>query len=250
MKGTPMRVMTQDWQHLLFAHWSYEPDMIRGLLPPQLAEQGVELDTFEGRAYVGLVPFQMRNLRLRGLPPIPTTADFPEVNVRTYVTHRGRPAVWFFSLDTPQILPTLVARTAFRLPYCWSRASVTVTGSTPGSILASSVERRWPGRATSTLAARIGEPVSPTPLTEFLTARWGLVATASVFGRQPSVWYGPVEHEPWHLHRAHLLDLDDHLLEAAGLPAPQGEPLLHYSAGVSTTVFSLERLSRADQPPI
>lgn len=245
-----MKVMTQDWRHLLFAHWSYDPDTVRALLPTRLAEHGVELDTFEGRAYVGLVPFQMHDLRLRGLPPIPTTANFPEINVRTYVTHRGRPAVWFFSLDTPQILPTLVARTAFRLPYCWSRASVTVTGSTPGSILASSVERRWPDRATSTLAVRIGDPVAPTALTEFVTARWGLVATASFFGRRPAVWYGPIEHEPWPLQSAELLDLDDALITAAGLPAPQGDPLLHYSPGVSTTVFGLERLARADQPPI
>lgn len=241
-----MRVMTQGWRHLLFAHWSYDPAVVESLLPPQLREHGVELDTFDGRAYVGLVPFQMRDLRLRGLPPIPTTSDFPEINVRTYVTHRGRPAVWFFSLDTPQVLPTLVARTAFRLPYCWARASVTVTGSDPGSILASNVERRWPDQARSSLAVRIGEPVEASPLTEFLTARWGLVATASFFGGRPAVWYGPVEHEPWPLRAAELLDLDDELLLAAGLPAPQGEPLLHYSPGVSTTVFSLERLS--DRP--
>lgn len=238
-----MKVMTQDWRHLLFAHWSYEPATVEALLPAHLRDHGVELDTFEGRAYVGLVPFQMQNLRLRALPPIPTTTNFPEINVRTYVTHRGRPAVWFFSLDTPQVLPTLVARTAFRLPYCLARASVTVTGSDQGSIFASSVERRWPGRGRSTLAARIGKPIPPTPLTNFLTARWGLVATASLFGRPPSVWYGPIEHEPWTLHDAELLDLEDELFIAAGLPAPEGDPLVHYSPGVSTTVFSLERLN-------
>jgi len=66
-----MKVMTQQWQDLLFAHWAYEPDVVQRLLP-----SGVELDTFEGKAYVGLVPFNMRNLRLRGLPPIPTTSNF------------------------------------------------------------------------------------------------------------------------------------------------------------------------------
>lgn len=238
-----MQVMTQDWRHLLFAHWSYEPAVVEALLPPHLRDHGVELDTFDGRAYVGLVPFQMQNLRLRGLPRIPTTANFPEINVRTYVRHRGRPAVWFFSLDTPQVLPTLVARLAFRLPYCLARASVTVTGTDPGSILASSVERRWPDRARSTLAARIGEPATPSALSNFLTARWGLVATAAVLGRPPAVWYGPIEHEPWPLFDAELLDLDDELFVAAGLPRPQGDPMLLYSPGVSTTVFSLERLA-------
>lgn len=238
-----MQVMTQDWRHLLFAHWSYEPEVVEALLPSHLRDHGVELDTFDGRAYVGLIPFQMRNLRLRGLPKIPTTSDFPEINVRTYVTHRGRPAVWFFSLDTPQVLPTLVARTAFRLPYCLAQASVTVTGSEPGSIVAGSVARRWPQKATSTMAARIGQPATPSPLTEFLTSRWGLVATASLFGRAPAVWYGPIQHEPWPLYEAELLDLDDELFAAAGLPTPTGDPALLYSPGVSTTVYSLERLS-------
>lgn len=85
--------MTQQWRDLLFAHWSYEPDVVQRLLP-----DGVELDTFEGRAYVALVPFNMRHLRVRYLPPIPTTANFAEINVRTYVISQGRPAVWFFSL--------------------------------------------------------------------------------------------------------------------------------------------------------
>ena len=83
--------MTQQWQDLLFAHWAYSPEVVQRLLP-----EGVELDTFAGNAYVGLVPFNMRNLRLRGLPPIPTTSNFAEVNVRTYVKSRGRSAVWFF----------------------------------------------------------------------------------------------------------------------------------------------------------
>ena len=83
-----MKVMTQQWQDLLFAHWAYPPEVVQRLLP-----EGVELDTFEGNAYIGLVPFNMRNLRLRGLPPIPTTSNFAEVNVRTYVKSRGRSAV-------------------------------------------------------------------------------------------------------------------------------------------------------------
>lgn len=251
------RVMTQRWQDLLFAHWAYEPDVVRRLLPPHLEDAGVELDCHEGKAYVGLVPFQMRDLRLRGLPRIPSTSDFAEINVRTYVTVRGRPAVWFFSLDTDRILPTLVARTAFRLPYCFGRTSVTVAGSARGAIHASRVERRWPDVATSSIAARIGDPVDTTPLTSFLTARWGLVATSTSLGsrglrgtrasgggasRLPPVWFGAIDHEPWPLHEATLLELDDELVSRAGLPKPEGDPLLVYSPGVTTTVYSLERI--------
>ena len=229
-----MKVMTQQWQDLLFAHWAYEPDVVQRLLP-----SGVELDTFEGKAYVGLVPFNMRNLRLRGLPPIPTTSNFGEVNVRTYVTSRGRSAVWFFSLDTQKLLPTLVARTAFKLPYCYGTTSVTLTGVGEGAILTSNVARKWPHHSSSAVAVRIGESVQPGPLENFLTSRWGLVSSS----RGDRLWYGAVEHEPWPLHRAELLHLDDNLVTAAGLPRPVGEPDLLFSPGGHTTIHSLERLS-------
>lgn len=229
-----VQVMTQQWRDLLFAHWAYEPEAVQRLLP-----NDVELDTFDGRAYVGLVPFNMRNLRLRYLPPIPTTSNFAEINVRTYVKSRGRSAVWFFSLDTPQLLPTVVARTAFKLPYCYAKASVNLVGSGEGAILTSSVERRWPSKATSSLAVRIGAPVIAGPFEDFLTSRWGLVSSS----RGGRLWYGPVEHEAWPLHSAEVLHLDDNLLLAAGLPAPQGDPHLLFSPGVHTTIHSLQRLS-------
>ena len=229
-----MKVMTQQWRDLLFAHWAYEPEVVQRLLPA-----GVELDTFEGSAYVGLVPFNMRNLRLRGLPPIPTTSNFAEVNVRTYVTSRGRSAVWFFSLDTQKLLPTLVARSAFKLPYCYGNASVTLTGAGEGAILTSNVIRKWPNRSSSAIAVRVGAPVQPSPLDNFLTSRWGLVSSS----RGDRLWYGAVEHEAWPLHRAELLHLDDNLITAAGLPHPEGEPQLLFSPGVHTTIHSLEKLT-------
>jgi uncharacterized protein YqjF (DUF2071 family) len=263
-----MRVMTQQWRDLLFAHWAFDPDVVRGLLPQHLWDLGVELDLFDNQAYVGLIPFQMQNLRIRGLPPIPSTTNFAEINVRTYVSYQGKPAVWFFSLDTAHLLPTIVARLAFNLPYCYGSASVTVTGHGEGAIYASRVERKWPNRSSSSLAARIGPPIETSPLASFLTARWGLVTTSnssrnSTFlpsrarstadsGRttspvkKPPTWFGAVDHEPWSLHSATLLDLDDDLVQSAGLPRPEGDPILLYSPGVSTTVYSLERI----RPPI
>lgn len=239
-----MEVMTQRWCNLLFAHWAYDPDTVRALLPTHLVDLGVELDCFEGSAFVGLIPFHMRDLRLRGLPRIPTTADFSEINVRTYVTYKGRPAVWFFSLDTAHLLPTVVARLAFRLPYCFGNASVTVTGDREGSIHATHVERRWPDRATTSMAARIGAPMETTPLASFLTARWGLISTTQGDGNtHPRTYYGAVDHEPWQLHSAELLDLDDELITSAGLPRPEGDPILFSSPGVTTTIYSLERLT-------
>src|SRR5689334_14368961 len=87
-------MMRQEWHDLLFAHWAFTPELVRPLVPTQL-----ELDLWHGAAYVGVVPFVIRNLRPRGVPPLPVLSHFPEINVRTYVTYRGIPGVWFFSLD-------------------------------------------------------------------------------------------------------------------------------------------------------
>ena len=247
-----MRVMTQQWRDLVFLHWEYDPEVVRaaitaGLHDADLDPDSVELDTYGGRAYVGLIPFRMRNLRLRGLPPIPTTSNFPEINVRTYVRSRGRSAVWFFSLDTPQLLPTVVARTAFRLPYCYADADVTSTadqGRPEGGVVTATVRRRWPAGGSTRIAVRVGSRIGPSDsdrdhdLDDWLTARWGLVSAS----RRGRLWYGPVEHEPWPLHRADVLHLDDSLITAAGLSAPTGAPHAMYSPGVSTTIRSLERL--------
>jgi uncharacterized protein YqjF (DUF2071 family) len=247
-----MRVITQQWRDLVFLHWEYEPEVVRaaierGLHQADLDPDSVELDTFDGRAFVGLIPFRMRNLRVRGLPPIPTTSNFPEINVRTYVRSRGRPAVWFFSLDTPQLLPTVVARTAFRLPYCYAEADVnsTVDERRPeGGVVTATVRRRWPKGGDTRIAVSVGSRIEARDtdrnheLDDWLTARWGLVSAS----RRGRLWYGPVEHEPWPLHRADVLHLDDSLISAAGLPTPAGSPHAMYSPGVSTTIRSLERL--------
>src|SRR5688500_15722341 len=105
-------IMTQTWSKLLFAHWPVPPEQIRPLLPPS-----VTLDTFDGQAWVGVVPFDIPNIRPRFLPPIPTMAHFLELNVRTYVTRDGKPGVWFFSLDAASRLAVEGARLAFHLPY-------------------------------------------------------------------------------------------------------------------------------------
>ncbi|MBU3690026.1 MAG: hypothetical protein B7C54_02135 [Acidimicrobiales bacterium mtb01] len=225
--------MTQRWQNLAFLHWAYEPEQVARLLP-----EGVELDTFEGKAYVALVPFQMRDLQVTRLPKIPGTSDFPEINVRTYVRSRGRPAVWFFSLDTPKLLPTIGARVAFRLPYCFGPSSVTLAGEGDGAVLTSEVSRRWPDRTSTSLALRVGAPLSEVgDFEHFLTDRWGLVAPRYGGGFN----YGAVEHGAWPLHTGEVLHLDDSLLTAAGLPAPQGEPHVLFSPGVDVGIQWLQR---------
>src|ERR1700722_9834071 len=96
------------WRDLLFAHWEVDAAVLRGLIP-----DGLELDLFDGRAYVGAVPFRMEGVRPRQISPIPGLDAFPELNLRTYVTAAGKPGVWFFSLDADQRLAVRVARRFF-----------------------------------------------------------------------------------------------------------------------------------------
>src|SRR5437764_14098290 len=105
-------IMTQTWHELLFAHWPIAPEKIRPLIPSVFT-----LDTFEGEAWVGVVPFRMSNVRPRWVPPMPGLSAFPELNVRTYVTIHGIPGVYFFSLDAGNPIAVAAARTVFHLPY-------------------------------------------------------------------------------------------------------------------------------------
>src|SRR5437867_5100192 len=105
-------VTTMRWHDLLFLHWPVRPEIIRPLIP-----NGLELDTFDGAAWIGVVPFRMTGVRLRWLPPLPGISAFPELNVRTYVRVRDRPGVYFFSLDAGSRTAVAMARAWFHLPY-------------------------------------------------------------------------------------------------------------------------------------
>src|SRR4029079_10001655 len=109
-------VMAQVWHDLLFMHWPMPVDRMHQRVPAPL-----ELDTFEGRASLGIVPFRESGVRVRWTPPLPGLSAFPELNVRTYVRHGDRPGVLFFSLDAASALAVSAARTWFRLPYYRAR---------------------------------------------------------------------------------------------------------------------------------
>lgn len=113
-----MIVMYQEWKHLLFLHWEMSPEIIQQYLPDRL-----KVDTYNGKAYIGIVPFFMCNVRPRFLPCVPLISNFPELNLRTYVydTETGIPGVWFFSLDAHQYLAVQIARNMFSLPYFYSK---------------------------------------------------------------------------------------------------------------------------------
>ena len=216
-------VMRQEWRNLAYVHWRYDPAVVQSLLPPELT-----VDTFEGSAWVGLIPFSMRNIGLPHGPSVPYFGSFPEINVRTYVVREGRPGVWFFSLDVNRFLPALVARLSYRLPYCWGRASHEVTDD----VWTTRVQRRWPKSVDPIeIVLRPGDSIEPTELDHFLTARWGLYSRS-----RRGVRYAPVDHEPWPLRAGELVRADTSLVQAAGLPAPSGEAHVRCSAGVAVRI--------------
>lgn len=217
-------IMVQQWRDLAYIHWRYPKDEVQKLLP-----QGVEVDCFDGSAWVGLIPFSMRNIGLPRTPGIPYLGSFPEVNVRTYVRRHGVPGVWFFSLDVNRLLPAVVARTTYFLPYCWGSARHELVGN----VLTTHVRRRWPSRASTSISIRVSDAIAePDDLSIFLSARWGLYSK----GVRGHVRYAPVDHERWPLHHAELLSIDDGLVHAAGLSQPVGEPHVMFSPGVSVRI--------------
>jgi uncharacterized protein YqjF (DUF2071 family) len=205
--------MSQTWRRLTFLHWRYEPAVVRRLVAPEL-----EIDTTDNAAWIGLVPFEIHGLR--GIP------HFAETNVRTYVVGPdGGRGVWFFSLDAARLAAVIGARIGYHLPYFWARMQVV---SEDGTIRYRS-SRKWP-HARSERTDIVVEPGAlflPEELSgrdHFLTARYRLYT--KVRGRLACA---QIAHQPWTLARGTLREIDQTLLEAAGLPPAKGSPIVHYS---------------------
>jgi hypothetical protein len=207
------------WHDLLFLHWRIEPDLLRERLPAGLA-----VDTFDGAAWIGVIPFRMTNVRPRGMPGLPWLSAFPELNVRTYVTRGGRAGVWFFSLDAANPLAVRIARARFHLPYfdahmrCVARDGVIdyASARTHADAPAAELRARW--RATGpTFHARRGT------LEHFLTARYCLYSQAP----DRSVLRGEIDHPLWPLRPAEAELARNSMLDAHALPAPAGKAIAH-----------------------
>ncbi len=225
-------VMSQQWTDLAYFHWRYPPGDVQELLPP-----GLTVDTFDGSAWVGLIPFVMRRVKPLHLGPLPWLSTFVEINVRTYVVDpQGRRAVWFFSLDVPRRPIVATARALFSLPYC----SSTTTHEVAGRDRRYTMRRRWPSPkgAVADMAFTIGDPFEADEgsLEHFLSARWALT-TRSHRGR---LRYGRVHHEPWPLRHIERHQIHQDVIEAAGLPSPAGPVHAMYSPAVSVHVGWLE----------
>ncbi len=226
-------VMYQRWRTLLFLHWEVPADALARLLP-----EGLTLDTYEGRAFVGLVPFTMRGVRPAGLPPFAPLSNFHETNVRTYVHREGKdPGVWFFSLDAASRIAVWLARAWFKLPYHFARMEL----KRQGPWVEYRSERRWPAPLPGRCAVRCkpqGEASASTPgsLQHFLVERYFLYTQHG-----GALWRGQVHHAPYQVQGAEVEGLEEDLLAAAGIQRPPGAPMAHFSQGVDVDVFRLMR---------
>jgi uncharacterized protein YqjF (DUF2071 family) len=219
--------MVHWWDELTFLHWSYPIDVVQRLLP-----RGLEVEPFEDRAWVGLVPFFLR-IGLPGVRPIPWMSQFAETNVRTYVRSAdGQNGIWFFSLDAARLCAVVVARATYRIPYFWSRMRLVHEAN----CLTYECRRRWPGPhgARSDVVIDVGESFTTDALTErdhFLTARWALYSAP-----RSGLHRARAHHEPWPLYTCRVVHCRDELVQAAGLPPPTGEPLVHYAPSVRVRI--------------
>jgi len=234
-------VMKQSWRHLSFLHWEVPAESLAKHLPPSLT-----LDTFEGRAFVGLVPFTMRDVRPVGFPSVPGLSNFHETNVRTYVHHRGEgPGVWFFSLDAANPIAVATARMWFGLNYQYARMSLEAGESHGLPEFSYASERRWPSRSgpSSRVRIRVTGPVVtavPGTIEHFLAERYILYTT-----RGDRLYSGRVHHSPYPLREAECDLVEDTLVTASGL-IRQGHPTyVHYADGVDVEVFSLKSVIRS-----
>ena len=222
----PVRVPVnmQDWQLLTFLHWAYDADAVQALLPP-----GLKVQRWDGRTWIGVIPFRMANVRLPGLPPIPGWRSFAELNVRAYVTGPdGRVGIWFLGMVVHRLSFALALRSV-GLPYSSSNSRVRATGSRldyrfgpPGPVGPRAGE--W-----FSASVEVGAPLSPaerTPLVDSLTARW------TAFHQRGILWRTPVDHPAWPLRHATVRGELTAPLRWVGLPEPSDGPMVHFSSGV------------------
>ncbi len=215
-------------------HWPVEEDALRPLVPPALS-----LDTFEGRAWLGLTPFEMAGVRPHLLPAVPGLSNFPEMNLRTYVTAEGRPGIWFFSLDAHSRLAVRLARATFHLPYFDAEMYCRASGD---EVDYRSLRTRR-GAPRAQFAARYGPVGGPFEsevgtIERFLTERYCLYSA----DRRGDIHRGDIHHHPWPLQPAEVEVRTLAMTQQIGLKPPETEPLLHFSRRLDVLAWPPRRV--------
>jgi uncharacterized protein len=227
--------LSMRWEDLLFMHWPLKEEVLRPLIPPALA-----LDTFDGSAWLGVVPFGMSGVRPRFVPEVSWLSDFPELNVRTYVSADGKPGIWFFSLDAHNPIAVRVARATFNLPYFDAKMSYHVVGE---EVRYRSV-RTHRGVPPTEFAARYrpaGDPFESRPgtLESFLTERYCLYASDN----RSNARRGDIHHDLWPLQPAETEIETLAMTQQIGVALPKKAPILHFSKRLDVLAWLPRRIA-------
>jgi uncharacterized protein YqjF (DUF2071 family) len=230
-------LVSQRWNNLLFAHWPVPASALAPLVP-----EGLQVDTFQGSAWLGVMPFWMDRIRVRGLPPIPGARSFPDLSLRTYVREErtGTPGVVCLSLDASNLLGVAAGRAFYRLPYHWAEMRMEQRTEREFSFYS---RRRFAGRPVVFKAryhglgpsAKLAE-CRPGTLEYFLMERYCLFSTS----RAGQPIRANLHHSSWPLEEAEAEIEQNDLAEVLGLRLPDQKPVLHYSRELAVYVWPAE----------
>lgn len=231
-------VMHMRWSELAFLHWRVEAAHLQAMLP-----HGLELDCYENQAWLGVVPFAMEGTRARYLPAIPGTANFLELNVRTYVKHHGRPGVWFFSLDAESWLAVRGARMSFCLPYFDAQMSLKREGEWRG-YHSERTHRRAPLGVFRARYRPVGPErhSAPGSLEQWLTERYCLYSADS----KGKIYRGEIHHEAWPLQDAEVEISENSVASLARWPLEGPPELVHFVRTIPVLGWWLRAAERAE----
>ena len=223
-------VMRQTWHDLLFAHWPVPVALLRDHIPAPLG-----IDTYDGEAWIGVVPFRMTGVRPRLLPPLPWLSAFPELNVRTYVKRDAQPGVWFFSLDAGNPVMVEIARQWYSLPYFHAKMTLTHAGD---RIHYSSrrTDRRSPPAALEATywACRDGARSLSGSLEHWLTERYCLYSV----DKRGRFYRADIHHRPWPLQAAEAEFRVNAMTAPLGIALPDTQPLLHFAKRLDVIIWN------------
>ncbi|MDS0281689.1 YqjF family protein [Haloarcula onubensis] len=228
-----MDLLRMTWRDVGFLHWPVDPSVVAPTLP-----DGLTPDIKNGQAWLGVVPFEMADIRPRGSP---VGRSFGELNLRTYVTDGETPGVYFYNLDADDRLSVALARRLFELPYY--RASMTVRRTDDGVRFRSrrTDDRAPPADFDATYGPADGaEPHVPATrsLEAFLVSRYRFY----VADDSGTIYYADIDHDPWPLQAGTATVRENDLFAANGFDRPAGDPIVHYSPGIDVTAGRLWRL--------
>lgn len=225
-------IMKQTWKHVLFLHWPLHAESLRPFIPKEL-----EIDTYDGQAWLGMIVFEMGGIYPRGLSRLPLTPPFSEINVRTYVTYKGEPGIYFLSIDVNNWASLNIAKRWYHLPYRPSEVSIQKEGA---SLHFEGIRKKEPlyvkGSYTplkESFFSRAGR------LDYWFTERYRLYSSDSF----SNLYTASIDHPPWALQNTEVTIDKNTLFSPFGFHLGADAPIAHYSYGVQTNFWNIKKLT-------